>query len=70
MTTGGYRVELETLRRARRGLCELADEVRDSIDEPLAPSAGGNAGFASVQAARTVVHWAIARGWAAGGELV
>ncbi|MFN2495301.1 MAG: hypothetical protein ABR608_05260 [Pseudonocardiaceae bacterium] len=73
---GGYRVELPILRRSGRGLCDLADEVRDSIDEPLAPSAGGNEGFASVQSARTVAEaWETETGnlvtvlWTAGDQL-
>lgn len=51
MAEGGYRVELESLRSGGRRLRDLSDKMRDSIGEPLAPPAGGNQGFASVQAA-------------------
>ena len=51
MTSGGYRVDLGTLRSGERGLRELSDDVRRGIRQPPAPPVGGNAGFTSAQAA-------------------
>lgn len=51
MAADGYRVELGCLRAGERGLRVLSDQLRDSIGEPLVPSAGSNSGFASVPAA-------------------
>lgn len=44
MAAGGYRVKLESLRGAGRGLHGLSDEVRDSVGEPLGQPAGSNEG--------------------------
>ena len=56
MAAGGYRVEPGRLRRGGRRLHELSDELRDNAGEPLSPPPGSNAGFTSIEAARTAAE--------------